>query len=218
MEPTYYELSLTYALLFRPTSFRNLRRLGQYVDAGKDQQVPWNNCVRFNGNRRHRFTRAKEEANNNLKILDINPIKSPTNGILSESFYRCSLPPSIQVALNIANPSRAVKGISQRRDQYRVTSTSMRQMLELAPNYPEDLKFMIISVMETDFADMEAFLRFPYFAPRLRRLKTYLDSRQPNTLRELWYDRRDYQAWCIFWASGFFGVCVLLLMLAILLV
>lgn len=218
MEPTYYELSLTYALLFRPTSFRNLRHLERYVDAGKDQQISWNNCVKIYGNHRHRFTRAKEEVHNNFKILDINPAHSPTKDILSESFYRCSLPSSIQVALNIANPSRAVKGISQRRDQYRVTSTSMRQMLELAPNYPEDLKFMILSVMETDFTDMEAFLRFPYFAPRLRRLKTYLNSRQPRTLRELWYDRRDYRAWCIFWASGFFGVSVLSLTLAILLV
>lgn len=93
----------------------------------------------------------------------------------------------------------------------------MQQVSDLTPNYPEDLRFMIVSIMENSFTDMESFVRFPYFAPRLRRLKMYLDSRQPSTIRELWYDRRDYQSWCIFWGAGFFAVCVLLLMLFILL-
>jgi hypothetical protein len=175
--------------------------------------------VTFNGRLIHRFTSpGDKEVNNNLKLLSINPLQSPTKEILSESFYRCSLPPSTQVALDIANPFRAVKGITKRWDQHKVTSTSMKHILDLAPNYPEDLKFMIISVMENKFADIESFARFPYFAPRLRRLKTYLDSRQPRTIRQLWYDRRDYRSWCMFWAAGFLGSCVLLCMLVILFV
>ncbi|OKL62265.1 hypothetical protein UA08_02806 [Talaromyces atroroseus] len=197
MEPTYYELALTYALLFRPASSRTLKRLKYYVVAGENQQIPWHRCVTFNGRPIHRFIPRWDEGKvvDASKILDINPVQSPTKDILSESFYRCSYLPSAQIALNIADPSRAVKGIDNLLDRHRVTSTSMQQILELAPNYPEDLKFMITSVMENNFQDMESFVRFPYFASRLRRLKTYLDSRQPNTLRQLWVDRRDYRSW-----------------------
>lgn len=198
---------MTYALLFRPISSSNLRRLENYVNAGKYQQLPWNKCVTFGSDPIHRLLRRdKEEVGLNFKKLDIDPVQSPTKDILSESFYRCSVPPSIQVAFNLANPSETVKGITDQCDQHRVTKTSMHQISELAPNYPEDLKFMIISVMESNFADMESFVRFPYFAPRLRRLQAYLDSRQPRTIRELWYDRRDYRSWYVFWGSCFFCV------------
>jgi hypothetical protein len=172
----------------------------------------------FNGRPIHRLKPylEKEVATNLKKIMDIDPVRYPTKDILSESFYRCSLPPTTQVALDIANPFGIVKRITKRLDQHTVTSTSMQQISDLAPNYPEDLRFMIVSIMENSFADMESFVRFSYFAPRLRQLKTYLDSRQPSTIRELWYDRRDYRSWCMFWGAGFFAVCVLLLMLFIL--
>ncbi|KUL81320.1 hypothetical protein ZTR_09393 [Talaromyces verruculosus] len=159
-EPTYFELSLTYALLFRPISSSNLRRLENYVNAGKYLQLPWNKCVTFGSDPIHRLLRRdKEEAGLNFKKLDIDPVQSPTKDILSESFYRCSVPPSIQVAFNLANPSETVKGITDQCDQHKVTKTSMHQISELAPNYPEDLKFMIISVMESNFADVESFTR-----------------------------------------------------------
>jgi hypothetical protein len=88
----------------------------------------------------------------------------------------------------------------------------MQQLTNLAPNYPEDLKFMIISIMENDLTDTESFVRFPYFAPRLRKIKTYLDSRQPSSLRELWVDRRDFRAWWMFWGAGFLGGGILLVL------
>ncbi|KAL3711151.1 hypothetical protein TMatcc_004949 [Talaromyces marneffei ATCC 18224] len=217
---TYLELSRTYGLLFRPTSSRNIQRLRQSITAGEDDQILWYNSMTFNGRPIHRLKPylEKEVPTNPKKIMDIDPVRYPTKDILSESFYRCSLPPSIQVAFDIANPFRAVKRIAKRWDQHTVTSTSMQQIFDLAPNYPEDLRFMITSVMENSFADTESFVRFPYFEPRLRRLKMYLDSREPSTIRELWYDRRDYRSWCMFWGAGFFGVCVLLLIFVILLV
>lgn len=88
--------------------------------------------------------------------MDIDPVRCPTKDILSENFYRCSLPPTTQVALDIANPFGAVKRITKRLDQHTITSTSMQRFLDLAPNYPEDLRFMIVSVMENSFADMES--------------------------------------------------------------
>lgn len=212
-------MSLTYALLFRPISSNNLRRLERYLNAGKHEQLPWDKCVTFSGSPINRSSpRDKENIDDIFKKLDINPVQSPTKDILSESFYRCSLPPGIQVALDFANPSKTVKRITDRQlDQHRITQISMEQISELAPNYPEDLKFMIISVMENSFMDMESFVRFPYFAPRLGRLKAYLDSRQPRTIRELWYDRRDYRSWYIFWGTSFFGVFASIFMISVLL-
>jgi hypothetical protein len=216
MDPTYCELSLTYALLFRPTSSRNLRRLQPYVAAGKDQNLPWHQCVTFTNRPIHRFIPPWIPAADTLKTLDINPAKRPTKNILSDSFFRCSAPPSAQIGLNISSPSRSVTSIAGLYDQHRLTSTPMHQILsELTPNYPEDLKFMITSVMEARFSeDMESFVHFPYFAPRLRRLKQYLDSREPRTLRELWVDRRDYRAWWMFWGGWLVGGSVLVGVLA----
>ncbi|RAL13324.1 uncharacterized protein BO97DRAFT_469716 [Aspergillus homomorphus CBS 101889] len=105
-----------------------------------------------------------------------------------ENFYRCSLPPAIQAAFNIANPSSSIQGIGSF-DQNKVTPTSMREIHTIAPYYPEDIKFM-------------AFLRFEYFEPRLRRLKTYLDIQQPQTLKHLWTS----------WGSAFF--CIIFLVLS----
>ncbi|KAH8698869.1 hypothetical protein BGW36DRAFT_460699 [Talaromyces proteolyticus] len=218
VEPTFYELSLTYALLFRPTSRSNLKHLKRYITAGKDQEIAWHKCVTFNSRpiHRHMSPWAKEKTDGIPKILDINPVQHPTKNILSESFYRCTLPPNIQVAFNIAKPSSAVRGIAGAWNQHRETTTSMRQISELVPNCPEDLVFMITSLMENNLEDTEAYIRFAYFAPRLRRLKMYLDSRQPSTIRELWSDRRDYRSWCTFWGAWIFGSCILLLMLIIL--
>lgn len=211
MQPTYVELALTYALLFRPTSSRNIRQLKRYTTAGEEQQIRWHKLVTFNGRPIHRFTPPWEENKqvdtNPMNQLDIDPLRYPTRDILSESFYRCSLPPSIQVALNIAQPSKTVRGISSSWDRHKLTSTPMQQLTTtyFAPTYPEDIKFMILSIMENDMTETESFVRFAYFAPRLRRLKTYLDSRQPSSMRELWVDRRDYRAWWMFWGGAFLG-------------
>jgi hypothetical protein len=83
-----------------------------------------------------------------------------------------------------------------------------------APNYyyPEDLTFMITSIMENDLTETEAFVRFPYFASRLRKIKMYLDSRQPSSMRELWVDRRDFRAWWMFWGGGVLGVVMVVIL------
>lgn len=65
---------------------------------------------------------------------------------------------------------------------------------------------MILSVMEYDMTEMMSFVRFPYFESRLRKVKMYLDSRQPGSMRELWVDRRDFRAWWVFWGGAFMGV------------
>ena len=80
----------------------------------------------------------------------------------------------------------------------------MQRALELAPDYPEDITFMMISVFESEFQPFESFQLFQYFGPRLRQLKTYLDSRQPQTLLQLWRDGRDARSWWIFWAFMLF--------------
>lgn len=90
----------------------------------------------------------------------------------------------------------------------------MQQLTALAPYYPEDLKFMITSIMEDDFTETESFVRFEYFAPRLRKVKMYLDARQPRSMRELWADRRDYRAWWMFWGGGLLGGGLLLMQAA----
>lgn len=92
----------------------------------------------------------------------------------------------------------------------------MQQILskDLSPTsyLPEDVKFMVISIMENGLLDTESFVRFPYFASRLRKVKMYLDSRRPSTIHELWVDRRDYRVWWMFWGGG----CVLALMFVML--
>lgn len=55
MHSTYFELALTYALLFRPTSSSNLERLKRYTTAGQEQQTPWHKNVTFSGHPIHRF-------------------------------------------------------------------------------------------------------------------------------------------------------------------
>lgn len=167
--------------------------------------------VTFDGRPIHHFTPPWDDKpvdTTAIKQLDINPLRNPTRDILSESFYRCSLPPSIQVALNIASPDKTVKGITPSWDQHKLTSTSMQQLTttSLPPTYPEDIKFMILSIMENDMTETESFVRFPYFESRLRRVKMYLDSRQPTSMRELWVDRRDFRAWWVFWGGAFMGV------------
>lgn len=124
-------------------------------------------------------------------------LDSRAAGILA-NFYRCSLPPSLQAAFDIADPSSSIRKSHGDWNQNRVTSTSMRRVVVLldhlaAPSHyscPEDVALMILSVFETDFQHDEAFRRFPYFGPRLRQLKTYLDSHRPHTLLQLWRDGR----------------------------
>lgn len=167
----------------------------------------WHKLVTFNGRPIHRLTPrwVKQVDTTPFKKLDINPLRHPTHDILSESFYRCSLPPAIQIAYNIASPAKAVKRSPVNWDQQKQTSTPMSQFTtSFTPNYyyPEDLTFMITSIMENDLTETEAFVRFPYFASRLRKIKSYLDSRQPGSMRELWVDRRDFRAWLMFWGMG----------------
>ncbi|PYH98810.1 hypothetical protein BO71DRAFT_394976 [Aspergillus ellipticus CBS 707.79] len=176
-QPTYVELAATYALLFQPTSRRNSRELKTLLMTVKDKH----------------------------SMLDPNPTKSPFKEILEENFFsRCSLPPAIQSSLNISDPSSAITNISAM-NQNKSTSTPMREILSMAPFFPEDIRFMMQSVFEHDLSRPDLpFLRFQYFSPRLRLLKTYLDSRQPQTLREMWMDRRDARAWWTFWGWAFF--------------
>ncbi|PYI01609.1 hypothetical protein BO78DRAFT_433501 [Aspergillus sclerotiicarbonarius CBS 121057] len=200
LDPTYIELSQTYALLFRPSSRRGLREL---ETATRSDEITWlGREIRFS----ERHLGQKRLLG---KTFDINPAKASTKRIL-ENFHRCSLPPSLQAALNIASPFLSIMDTNSF-NQYKVTSTSMREIHSCAPYYPEDIKFMITSIFQHQFHSDEPFLRYGYFGPRLRRLKTYLDNRQPKTLGQIWCDRRDSRAWWTFWGSAFFLITILVL-------
>lgn len=140
--------------------------------------------------------------------MNIDPGESPTRYVL-ENFYRCSLPPAIQAAFAIAQPTATIRGIEER-NQDQVTSAPMFKVLELSPHYPEDVAFMIISVFERELQNREDFQLFPYFGPRLRQLQTYLDSQQPRGFLQFWRDDRDARSWWTFWLFLSF-VCLSLL-------
>lgn len=219
--PTIYDLALTYALLFRPTSARNQHRLQKYTTAGEASQIRWHELVTFSGRKIHRFTPSWDRTLvGQIKPrdrMDINPLRSPTRNILSECFYRCSLPPAMQIAYNLANPSATVRAIGGSYDQHRLTSVSMQQGIPPPPHdiYPEDIKFMILSIMENGLTETESYTRHGYFAPRLRKIQSYLESRRPSSLRELWFDRRDYRTWWLFWGGGFLGSGILTVQVAL---
>lgn len=128
--------------------------------------------------------------------IDLDISRNPTKGLL-DNFFRCSLPPSLQAAFNISQPTKTIQK-THSRDQHKTTQATMQQILALA-SCPEDIKFMIVSLLQRDFGEFEAFQTFPYFGSRLRQLKTYLDAHQPRTWLQLWRDDRDIRAWWMFW-------------------
>ncbi|KAL7904556.1 hypothetical protein GGI35DRAFT_484313 [Trichoderma velutinum] len=205
VEPTLKELSLTYALLFRPSSQKKLSTLDKFIMV----QNSSHGCVTFAGHEIAHFYRARkygEYENITTENIDLDISQNPTKGVL-DNFFRCSLPPSLQAAFNISQPTKMIQKIHSL-DQHKTTQAPMQQILGLTP-CPEDIKFMIISLLQRDFGEFEAFQTFPYFGSRLRQLKNYLDLHQPRTWLQLWSDDRDVRAWWIFWTfMGCVGVII----------
>ncbi|GAQ35546.1 hypothetical protein AtubIFM56815_002798 [Aspergillus tubingensis] len=200
IEPLHIELSRTYALLFRPSSRPALRLL---QEATKSNEITWL------GRKIDPSSHRSGMEQGTSKSFDVDLAKPSTTRIL-ENFHRCSLPPSIQAAYNVANPFASIKDTSFF-NQHKFTTSSMRQIHALAPYYPEDIMFMIMSIFQNGFHSNEAFIDYEYFGPRLRRLKTYLDNQQPTTLKQLWFDRRDARAWWTFWGGAFFLIVFVVL-------
>ncbi|KAF3063286.1 hypothetical protein CFAM422_010138 [Trichoderma lentiforme] len=195
VEPTFKELSLTYALLFRPSSKRKLNTLNKLIMVKNSSH----GCVTFAGHETPHFYRARkygEYENMAAENIDLDISRNPTKGLL-DNFFRCSLPPSLQAAFNISQPTKTIQK-THSRDQHKTTQATMQQILALA-SCPEDIKFMVISLLQRDFGEFEAFQAFPYFGSRLRQLKSYLDAHQPRTWLQLWRDDRDIRAWWMFW-------------------
>ncbi|MCJ1379106.1 hypothetical protein MMC17_002206 [Xylographa soralifera] len=69
----------------------------------------------------------------------------------------------------------------------------------------EDMCLMMIAVIEKDRNDIRGYADFGPFEDRVRELKTFLDSRKPRTLRQLWKDARDATSWWSFWLVVLFG-------------
>ncbi|RAH43121.1 uncharacterized protein BO95DRAFT_455358 [Aspergillus brunneoviolaceus CBS 621.78] len=183
-EPIYIELSQTYALLFRPSSNGGLRQLRK---VNKSEEVTWLG----------RRIEVSERFRSQTKLpgtLEIDMTRPSVKRIM-ENFHRCSLPSTVQAAFDIDNPPTSIKGVSSF-DQYKITVTPMREIHSHAPYHPEDIRFMITSIFQHD--------HYEYFGPRLRKLKTYLDTQQPKTMKQLWVDRRDARMWWTFWGSAFF--------------
>lgn len=168
-------------------------------------------CVTFAGHETPHFYRARkygEYENMAAENVDLDISRNPTKGLL-DNFFRCSLPPSLQAAFNISQPAKTIQK-THSRDQHKTTQAAMQQILELN-SCPEDIKFMVISLLQRDFGEFEAFQTFPYFGTRLRQLKTYLDAHQPRTWLQLWSDDRDIRAWWMLWTfMGFVGVIIAL--------
>ncbi|UKZ75612.1 hypothetical protein TrVFT333_003300 [Trichoderma virens FT-333] len=194
LEPTFIELSQTYALLFRPSSRRNLNILRKFIRI----EYSFRGRVTFGGNDIPIFSRRRNHGENDVpsEDIDLDIGQNPIKGML-DNFFRCSLPPSLQVAFNISQPTKMIEKIA-RWDQHMTTQAPMQQILGLAP-YPEDIKFMATSLLAQEFGQFEAFQTFPYFGSRLRQLKTYLDAHQPRTWLQLWRDDRDVRVWWAFW-------------------
>lgn len=191
-EPIYIELSQTYALLFRPSSNGGLRQLRK---VNKSEEVTWLG----------RRIEVSERFRSQTKLpgtLEIDMTRPSVKRIM-ENFHRCSLPSTVQAAFDIAHPPTSIKGVSSF-DQNKITVTPMREIHSHAPYHPEDIRFMITSIFQRDVRPNEAFLHYEYFGPRLRKLKTYLDTQQPKTMKQLWVDRRDARMWWTFWGSAFF--------------
>ncbi|KAL6701638.1 hypothetical protein J3F84DRAFT_399334 [Trichoderma pleuroticola] len=205
VEPTYKELSLTYALLFRPSSKRKLNTLNRLIMV----QNSSHGRVTFAGHETPHFYRARkygEYEKMAAENINLDICRNPTKGLL-DNFFRCSLPPSLQAVFNISQPAKTIHKIHSR-DQHKTTQAPMQQILGVTA-CPEDIKFMIISLLQRDFGEFEAFQTFPYFGSRLRQLKTYLDAHQPRTWLQLWSDDRDVRAWWVFWIfMGFFGAII----------
>lgn len=205
MEPAFKELSLTYALLFRPSSKRKLNTLNKFIMVKNSSH----GCVTFAGHETPHFYRARkygEYENMAAENIDLDISRNPTKRLL-ENFFRCSLPPSLQAAFNISQPTKTIQKIHSR-DQHKTTQAAMQQISGVA-SCPEDIKFMAISLLQRDFGEFEAFQTFPYFGSRLRQLKTYLDAHQPRTWLQLWSDGRDVRAWWMFWSfMGLVGVII----------
>ncbi|PYH83215.1 hypothetical protein BO82DRAFT_332066 [Aspergillus uvarum CBS 121591] len=199
LDPIYNELSKTYALLFRPSSNGGLRQLRK---VNKSEEVPWPG----------RRIEVSERLGTKTKLpgtFEID-VRRPSVKRILENFHRCSLPPTIQAAFDIAGSAASIKGIGSF-DQNKITATSMREIHSRAPYYPEDIKFMITSIFQHDVRPNQAFLHYEYFGPRLRKLKTYLDAQQPKTLKQLWVDRRDARAWWTLWGGAFLLLMFLVL-------
>ncbi|RAH86145.1 hypothetical protein BO86DRAFT_139826 [Aspergillus japonicus CBS 114.51] len=191
LDPIYNELSQTYALLFRPSSNGGL---GQLRKVNKSEEVPW-------PARRIEVSERLGTKTTLPGTFEID-VRRPSVKRILENFHRCSLPPTIQAAFDIAGSAARIKGVGSF-DQNKITPKSMQEIHSRAPYYPEDIKFMITSIFQHDVRPNQAFLHYEYFGPRLRRLKTYLDTQQPKTLKQLWVDRRDARAWWTFWGGAF---------------
>jgi hypothetical protein len=79
-----------------------------------------------------------------------------------------------------------------------------KKNLQIAPHSPGDITFMMISVFEKEIPLPETCKLFPFFGPRLRKLKTYLESQQPRTFLQFWRDERGDRSWWVFWSFLFF--------------
>lgn len=195
MASTFLELSLTYALLFRPLSRGKLNILHKWIKAAGSSR----GCVTFGDHEILLFSRAPESGENEnatTEKIDFDISQNPAKGML-DNFFRCSLPPSLQAAFNISQPTKEIRNIFKM-DQHTTTQAPMKQILEFIP-YQEDIAFMTASILSREFREFETFQAFPYFGSRLRQLKTYLDTHQPRTWLQLWSDDRDLRAWWAFW-------------------
>lgn len=54
-------------------------------------------------------------------------------------------------------------------------------------------------------SDQYEYADFPVFQNRIRRLRNYMDTRKPQTLWELWRDKRDKLTFYTFWGVIIFG-------------
>ena len=86
-----------------------------------------------------------------------------------------------------------------------VMDITMKDLLPRDPPCIEDLVFHIQGILAYPPSAFENYSGYQYFGDRLRELKTYMDSRKPRSLSQLWKDSRDSLQWWTFWAVIFVG-------------
>lgn len=119
-----------------------------------------------------------------LDVIPVNPMQEESWKTSFIALYRVYRLPS--TARTLQNQSKILaSGIKK------VTAVSIQRFPGNGPHYPEDIALIIISVFEKEIQLPEIFQLFPYFGPRFRQLKTYLDAQQPRTFLQFWRDERD---------------------------
>ncbi len=200
---TIQELEWTYALLFRPSSSKQLKQLQKYADACR-QSVDNNGKqdVTFQDETIISHTlllNQSVDSSSTLVKMAVDPKRHPAKDILG-NYFQCPISPAIQ---NVLNPGKA-----------RSKSAPITAAITASPPYFEDMRFQMCATFRIEFRDQEGFDRFPYFGDRLRQLKTYMDMQKPRTFRQMWKDSRDSTSWWTFWAVLFFGGASVFLALA----